>query len=307
MSANYYFDIGAQLRKIRLEQKREIKDIAQSSRISDKYIEAIEAGDIKAFPSTVYYNLFARAYARELGIDPDKIFVISSEETIELEKVEELGDSFSAQELRGLDVQVDEKEKSSGTAFFWFAGIFIVIVAAVLIYYFGNYGDEEGSSGAIVSSTEIQDTVSLPVASDEPVYPKPQAAEDTNRITPVVTEKPKEPPVKRDTVVKQVQQTVPSGDQMTLSFDIIDSSWVLVIADGDTALNRSLYAGATRTIRANQTLVISAYNPSGINFKLNDREMRPISPLGRPVRNVVIDRSNMESYYRESAGGGAGE
>ena len=39
---NYHIDIGKQLKARRLEQKREIKDIAIDTRVSESYIEAIE-------------------------------------------------------------------------------------------------------------------------------------------------------------------------------------------------------------------------------------------------------------------------
>ncbi|RKX23408.1 MAG: hypothetical protein DRP51_00345, partial [Candidatus Zixiibacteriota bacterium] len=88
---NYHIDIGKQLKALRLEQKREIKDIARETRVSENYLEAIEAGRVEDFPSTVYYNLFARSYARELGQDPDLIFVVTTAESLELERVEALG------------------------------------------------------------------------------------------------------------------------------------------------------------------------------------------------------------------------
>ncbi len=305
MSANYYRDIGNQLRKIRLEKKKEIKDIAQDSRIPENYIEAIEAGNIKEFPSTVYYNLFARAYAREMGVDPEKMFVISSEETLELEKVEELGENISAQELRGLDVQTDDKEKSVGTTIFWIAGVLVVIIAAVLIFYFTELrgGDSQQST-----TTEPREEIVVGQMETETENPAiDSSAIAAEATTPPVTKVAEnKPDAKTETAPKEETSTKPNLAPMTLRIDVIDSSWVLVIADGDTVLNRSLFAGDFRTLRADQRFIVTAWNPSGLTLKLNNREMRPISPLGRPVRNVVIDRSNMESYYQEPDTAGAG-
>jgi len=302
MSANYYRDIGNQLRKIRLEKRKEIKDIAQDSRISEDYIAAIEAGNIKEFPSTVYYNLFARAYARELGVDPEKMFVISSEETLELEKVEELGEKISEQELRGLDVQVDDNEKSVGTTVFWVAGVLVIIIAAVLIFYFTEFGGKESNQDTntqpredIVVGQMEQEEASQPVDS-----PAIMAGENTPSNVEIIDKEP-EPKPKKESPAK------PKLPPMTLRIDVIDSSWVLVIADGDTVLNRSLFAGDFRTLRADRRFIFTAWNPSGLRLKLNYRDMRSISPIGRPVRNLVIDRTNMVSYYRAPDSSGNGE
>jgi len=300
MSANYYRDIGNQLRKIREEKKKEIKDIAQDSRISEEYIQAIEAGNIKEFPSTVYYNLFARAYARELGVDPEKMFVISSEETQELEKVEELGENISAQELRGLDVQMDDEEKSTGSAIFWLAGVGIIIIAVVLIFYFTEFGNRGSQTEVeLPVREEITSSQAEPEPANQPVdSPVILAGENTPENVEIIGEKT------RTEMEKPAEPTLPP---MILRIDVIDSSWVLVMADGDTVLNRSLFAGDFRVLRADQRFIVTAWNPAGLEFKLNGRDMRSISPLGRPVRNVVIDRTNMESYYKQAAGGEGGE
>ncbi len=277
MTNNYYLDIGTQLRKIRLEQRREIKDISNDSRISERYLEAIEAGDIKVFPSTVYYNLFARAYCKELGVNPDKLFVVSTEESLELEKVEASQDPLNQAEMRGLEFQVDEK-KTVGRAVFWVGAVLILIIAVVIVFYLTEFADRE--SPPPVPQSPAGDTV---ISTDSGIVMPGEVIDSA-----MVVSAPQEPPK---------TEPVANPEIMTLRIEMHDSSWVLILADNDTALNRTLYSGDTRLVNARTRFLISAFNPGAMSLKLDDNPLRALSPLGRPVRNAEINRDNRNEFY----------
>ncbi|WP_448501630.1 RodZ domain-containing protein [Sphingomonas sp.] len=61
--------VGARLRAEREAQGLELADIAQRTRIPQRHLEAIEASNYSALPSTTYAMGFARAYARAIGAD----------------------------------------------------------------------------------------------------------------------------------------------------------------------------------------------------------------------------------------------
>jgi len=276
---NYYVDIGAQLRARRLELKRELKDIAQEIKTSESYLEAIEAGNIDSFPSTVYYNLFARSYARELGFDPDKIFVVSTEESLELEKIETLGEDISAKEITGLELQEDAKSNNSlGKAAIWGAAAVIIIFVAVIAYFVS--GDRESSRENPAGEEEL---------SVEPASEPAAPAIDSGIKTTGVAE-----------IVPETIPTAPVLPPMVLRLEASDSSWVMVISDGDTILNRVLYADDFRILEARNRFRISAANPDVLQFTLDDTLLGPLTPPGRMIRNVDITRDNKSGFYRSS-------
>ena len=63
-----FFDV---LKSQRKSQNIEISEICEFTKISPKYIEAIESGDFNILPK-VYMRLFLRAYANFIGSDPTK-------------------------------------------------------------------------------------------------------------------------------------------------------------------------------------------------------------------------------------------
>lgn len=67
--------VGEILRNARTtgRRKREIQTIAKQLCIREEFLQALEDGNYKAIPETVYILGFARNYAMELGLDPDDI------------------------------------------------------------------------------------------------------------------------------------------------------------------------------------------------------------------------------------------
>ncbi len=61
--------IGEQLRLAREERGIALREISNQTRISMRYLEAIEADDYKRLPGGVFNRSFVKAYARSIGFD----------------------------------------------------------------------------------------------------------------------------------------------------------------------------------------------------------------------------------------------
>ena len=61
--------IGEQLRLAREERGIALRDICDQTRISIRYLEAIEANDYKKLPGGIFNRSFVKAYARYVGFD----------------------------------------------------------------------------------------------------------------------------------------------------------------------------------------------------------------------------------------------
>ena len=65
-------DIGAQLRSAREARGLSLASLAQRTRVQLRIIAAIENNDLASIPPKPYGRGFVRAYAREVGLDPDQ-------------------------------------------------------------------------------------------------------------------------------------------------------------------------------------------------------------------------------------------
>src|SRR5437667_1381529 len=66
-------DIGADLRQARLARKQSIDDIARATKINPSLLRAIENDAFSRVPGGLFTRGFLRAYAREVGLDPEAI------------------------------------------------------------------------------------------------------------------------------------------------------------------------------------------------------------------------------------------
>ena len=66
-------EVGAQLRRVRLERGEELEEVAETLRIKPTYLYGIEQGDLSVMPGRTYALGFLRSYADYLGFDGDDL------------------------------------------------------------------------------------------------------------------------------------------------------------------------------------------------------------------------------------------
>ncbi len=65
--------IGTTLSEARKQKKLNLKKIALETKISFRYLQALEAENYDVFPAEVYLKGFLRTYAQYLGLDGDEM------------------------------------------------------------------------------------------------------------------------------------------------------------------------------------------------------------------------------------------
>ena len=85
------FSVSTILREAREASGQSLEDVAHQSRISRKYLEALEEGRFGALPGNTYILGFIRTYADHMGLDGDELVIQykrSSEGTTEKTKLD---------------------------------------------------------------------------------------------------------------------------------------------------------------------------------------------------------------------------
>jgi cytoskeletal protein RodZ len=65
-------DFGARLKRFREERGVDLRAIADTTKISVSALEALERDDISRLPGGIFSRGFVRAYAEQIGADPEK-------------------------------------------------------------------------------------------------------------------------------------------------------------------------------------------------------------------------------------------
>ena len=71
MSASEASGFGASLREARERSGLDLKEISQRTKISHGILKALETGDVSGLPGGLFSRSFVRAYASEVGLEPE--------------------------------------------------------------------------------------------------------------------------------------------------------------------------------------------------------------------------------------------
>ncbi|HEY8549962.1 MAG TPA: RodZ domain-containing protein [Vicinamibacterales bacterium] len=262
--------VGTELRAAREQRGLTLAQISASTRISIGVLEALEAGNVRRLPGGIFTRGFVRAYAREVGLDP--------EETVR-QFLEEFPDETQS---LGLHRHEAERESDALDPDFnsWRSLVFIgaatvgaiIMVAWVLVWL-------RGSIDAAASSEDPRPHASVVEASAGGSEPgDPSAVDDP--MQPVT---PPPPPA-------------PVYEGITVTLAPEGQCWARIISDGQRSFQGLMPAGARETREARERLVLTVGDAGACRFILNGR---PARPLGRPgaVVTARITRDNVQAFW----------
>ena len=65
-------DFGSRMKRMREERGVTLRQIADATKISKAFLEALERNDISRLPGGIFSRAFVRSYAIEIGLDPEQ-------------------------------------------------------------------------------------------------------------------------------------------------------------------------------------------------------------------------------------------
>jgi cytoskeleton protein RodZ len=161
-------DFGAHLREAREGRGLSLREIADATKISARSLEALERNDIVRLPGGIFSRAFVRAYAVEVGLDP--------EETISEFMASFPDDSVTQGHPRTRDKSIlDELEEDSRRgrwpAVGWLAIIGVLVVALVTYALFSMYRGRAREGGPVSSVTRSAPTTTPPTTTPPTTTP----------------------------------------------------------------------------------------------------------------------------------------
>jgi cytoskeleton protein RodZ len=283
---------GENLRREREMRGVTLEEIAAATKISVRFLEAIEAEEFSKLPGGIFTRSFLRTYAKYLGLDEERVF---AEFQLIAGPVQE-ADLAHAPFRR-------PSSAPQGSRPPWLA----LFVAAVLLA--GGYGLFRYSRRATDAVSNV--SRAAPVIPSPPAAvptPAPEAAPALPSTAPStapsvapnasrISETPGQPlpPVP----ATAPPRTVPSGltvapGMLTLQVAAAERSWVAVEADGRTVLQRVLDPNEVETLRARESFAVTTGNAQGIILTLNGETLKPLGRRGE-VKSMRLSRSDLKN------------
>jgi cytoskeletal protein RodZ len=251
-----------------MQKQLSIEDVARQTRISKRFLNAIEADDFTALPGLIFARNFVRQYAALLDIDPAPLLAKLPSYDLETAPMPATPLASSQRSLW------DPRWNSAVASLAW---IVLACGAAAAAYLYFN------------RIPRPQQAIATPAA----VYPaQPAALSATN--PPAQTNSPAEiPPAAQGGAAPHSTPAVDSSpapvDQHSVRVVVTarDDSWVQVTAEGKTAFIGILKAGESRSFASDGAVRVRTGNAGGTDISLNGKQLDPLGPAGQ-IRSVNL-------------------
>jgi cytoskeleton protein RodZ len=260
-------NFGASFKKARESKGISLDRIAAETRISTRFLLAIENEEFNLLPGGIFNRGFVRSYAEKVGLDPDQAVV----------DYERLVKPYEPPEA---SVATPRRVKGNRHLYpLAIGGLVLVIV----IFYLAT----RETSNTAQTAGSAPPSSAVAVAQPEPptvTAKAPTAAELAPPSTPPeVTSAAPEP-----------ESPVPT-EGLRLDMEVTETTWVKVKADGTTVdPGETLEPGTTRHFKAQNSIILEIGNAGGLALKLNDMPIKNVGKSGQ-VRELIITPQNIKS------------
>jgi cytoskeleton protein RodZ len=269
--------LGQQLKQSREEKGISLQEIAESTHISIRFLQAIENDAYDVLPGGVFNRAFVRKFARQVGFDEEQAVNLYQEQWQEQ----------GGEPERGYQLGIDEPDfrQSSGNGLLLsFVALLVIGSLAYAAYqYFAPAVSDSGGSAVAGLNTPASPSVT-PTPSATPV-----ATTSPSSNPPGATASPTPSPTPEAAGSMRVQLTAP-----------IEDVWFKVKADDKEAEQMILKRGESREFDASEEIILSIGRVQSLKIAINGRNMDFVRLLSNPKAtrafNVRINKDNYQQY-----------
>lgn len=304
--------IGHRFHKVRERKRYSLEEVSQVLRIGERYLEAIEEGNIEILPERVYTLGFVRAYAQFLGEKPD--------DCVKLFKQQILLENQTAQ------LNLPEALRKSTTPSKWYLIISAVIASSILLLWLfinsasrekQEIGDSLPAEKTLTRSEknvpvqkQFQDLHSQKLeesntsSTDSSPSTSSLAAEDTkNKIsTPQTADEIASVGEKEIAATNQIankDSSVEKNPQTNIKLICVEKTWVQIKdAEGSTLFVKTMEPGETYDVPPKEGLILWTGNAGGVNVAIGNEAPRSFGAKGEVKHNILLDAESLLSYLK---------
>lgn len=252
-------DIGTKLREARVNRGVSLAHISEATKMSSHLLQRIESGSFDQLPGGLLTRGYLRAFAREVGLDPEEI--------VNEYRAEHEATAEDVPFKLPRSVYHDTETRSTGRA------LAVVIALAIIMYVAARPAETPSAIpvDAVLAAINVDTTPSV----------EPAAA-------PTHSDYLGAPPFVAAGDVEGVHiELQPQAE-----------CWVSATADGRPAIYRLMQPGEQATINARQEVVLRVGDAAALEYVVNGRAGRVLGASGEPV-TVRITSDNARTWVAE--------
>jgi cytoskeleton protein RodZ len=250
--------LGIRLRELREAKGVSLDDIARSTRVGRRHLEALETDTWAELPAPVFVKGFIRAYCDFLDASPDEPLRLYQE--------------ASGEPVKALRVQHATRPMPSRRA-----GPLVVSVILFLALGASLFALRVGLKGS-TRQAPPQTTASAPAKIDS----APASTPAPTATAPVVTS----PVAPGQPAAVTAAEPKPPGQRLVMR--AVEPTWIRVQVDEGQVAEELLQAGAVREWTAERRFVLTVGNAGGLELDLNGKRMPSLGAKGAVIQRLVL-------------------
>ena len=319
--------VGSCLSEMRLKHGFSLTEMARSTRVTARYLEALEADQFSELPPPVFTRGFIRAFCSTLGELPDTALALYERHLEATAGPRPTPPRREVEPVSGTRTAgATERRRGNRSAVFVSFVLLVALGAALFAVVMALQGRREsadrrdvamarGDAAAVREPTVPSAPTESPAPAGTPGQTPPPpplspvpapstGAAATATAPPILPAPPATPPptgtgasagaVKRapDTLAPAAASTPAAIESIPGPYRLIGKTraltWVRVRTENGKSTEENVPAGEVREWVSNRPFTVTVGNAGGISFELNGRPLPPLGGDGAVVRDIVV-------------------
>jgi cytoskeletal protein RodZ len=255
---------GDWLRRQREVREIGIRDIADRTKISLRYLEAMEADRFDLLPAPVFAKGFLREYARYVGLSPDDVV----NHYLSVHHPEELAAPSEDPKVRPRQKPGDVSPSPVRRNWSWslllaLAGLLLLLLVGLFAYLSDRHHEEKKAADARQPAPSGAAAAPPVAALPTPPAPAPQAG--------------------------------PPASPIEVSLDFSKDCWVEAVIDGKNHLAELRIQGEALQLEAEKSIVLTLGNAGAVDVQVNGYPLELNKKDGDVAKNLTIDLDTVQA------------
>ncbi len=272
---------GEYLKRERESRNISLDEIAQATKITRRYLNALEQDQFDLLPAITFTKGFIRAYARHIGLDAEDVIL-------------------RYQDIYENQILSDQQGWRHGASRRWlfFKIILGVLLALVLLSGIMIWRSIQREENRPVKPRTLEiieeEAAQMRQLREELglVSPKKSVSPAENRVDQEGEEQPDDR-IPTPSAVESGVKNESGGDvfpedqvEIRLQAEALELTWIEVRVDDNTPGDVLLKKGEMVRWTGKESIALVIGNAGGVNLSLNDEPVGPLGPSGKVVRKV---------------------
>jgi cytoskeletal protein RodZ len=299
---------GEHLRREREMRGVSLEEISAATKISVRFLQAIENEELSKLPGGIFTRSFVRTYAHYLGLDEERVLA-------DCQLAGEQKPEVDIRRITANRARPDGAAARTRIIGFLMAGVLLAAGYALFRHSRRIMDQQRSSPMTIPPSTPAPGT--NPPTSAAPMQPSTEAQPESN---PSLTATPATPTAGAATVPRRPRGGPPSPGAMAnppnpsaaseaaggvaaptelvLQVAATERAWVAVDADGKTVLQRVLNPNEVANLKGHESFDVTVGNAQGVVLTLNGETLKPLGRRGE-VKSIHLTREDLKNAAPE--------